>query len=581
MAGFPPPTSLRPPIMGSRFVASTGHYLATSAALRILDMGGNAIDAGIAAGICINVLQPDMTNVGGVAPIILYSAKEEAVFSISGVGYWPAAASREYFLDTCDGSIPPGIHRTVLPAAVDCWLTALERFGTLTLAEVSAPAIELAENGFPVYPFLQANIEAAMPNISQWQSTMEIYAPTGRAPRSGERLVQSDLAQTLRKLVEAEEGSRHINRETAIRAARDRFYKGDIAEQIATFFEEQDGFLTRGDLRNFSVDIEPALHVSYRDVEVFGCQPWCQGPVALETLAILNGYDMRSLGQNSADSLHLILESLKSAFADREEYYGDPKFVDVPVEGLLSPDYVQLWRERIHQDRATPGMPEPGDPWAFEKDGSARHQHRERPRAFAAPTEPDTSYVCVVDEQGNAFSATPSDVMAGAPIVPGLGIIVSNRGIQSWLDASHPSSLEPGKRPRLTPSPGLIMKNGRPYAAYGTPGHDVQPQAMVQFIVNLVDHGMDPQAAVESPRLSTFSFPGSSHPHPYTPGLVQAEGRISRDVLEELSRRGHQIEDWPDWAPPAGSVCAALIDEEQGTLIGAADPRRVAYAAGW
>lgn len=227
-------------------------------------------------------------------------------------------------------------------------------------------------------------------------------------------------------------------------------------------------------------------------------------------------------------------------------------------------------------------MPEPGDPWPYQQQqqttGSSIYRE---PRAFVAPTEPDTSHLCVVDADGNAFSATPSDGVTGTPIIPGLGFIVSSRGVQSWLDPDHPSTIAPGKRPRLTPSPGLIMRDGQVIAPFGTPGNDVQPQAMVQFVVNLIDFGMDPQAAVEAPRIATFSFPRSTHPHPYSPGLFNAEARISDDVLTDLAGRGHQVEPWPAWAAPAGSLTAVVVDHETGTITGAADPRRVAYAAGW
>lgn len=582
MAGYPSPTTYRPSITGRHFAAVSGHYLATMAATRILEMGGNAIDAGVAAGICINVVHPDMTNIGGVAPIILYSAKDDALFTVSGLGSWPAKTSREYFVNECGGKIPGGVLHCVMPAALDSWLTALKRFGTLTLTDVLAPAISLAEEGFAAYNFMCENLAVDVQRLGQWPSNAAIFLPGGRVPRVGERFVQRDLGGMLRMLVEAEEGAHYLGREAAIQAARDRFYKGDIAERIATFFEEQGGWLTLDDLKTFSVDVETPPHVNYRGYDIYSCGPWCQGPVAPQTLAILEGYDLASLGQNSADTLHLITEALKAAFADRERYYGDPKFVEVPIDGLLDRDYAATWRDRISMGQATPGMPDPGDPWPFQ----ARHARDARtayqpPRPFEAAVPPDTSYVCVVDAQGNAFSATPSDGVTNTPIIPGLGFIVSGRGGQSWLDADHPSAVAPGKRPRLTPGPGMIMKDGRVFAPYGTPGNDVQPQAMVQLVVDLIDFGMDPQAAVEAPRVATFSYPRSSHPHPYSPGLLNAEGRLPKDVLAELARRGHRVEAWPDWEPRAGSLCTVVIDQEQGLRTGAADPRRLAYAIGW
>jgi gamma-glutamyltranspeptidase/glutathione hydrolase len=552
------------------------------AAVRILEMGGNAIDAGVAAGLCTNVLQTDMTNIGGVAPIILYHAGKNVVRTISGLGTWPAATSREFFLNECGGKIPGGVHHCVMPAAVDAWTTALKEFGTLSFAEVAAPAIALAEEGFAAYNFFCENIAADAARLAQWPSNAEIYLPGGSPPRLGARFVQSDLGGLLRMLIEAEEGASHRGREAAIQAARDRFYTGDIAERTARFFEEQGGFLALDDLKNFHVDIEEPVMANYRGYQVYSCGPWCQGPVIPQTMAILEGYDLASLGHNSASTLHFIIEALDAAFADRERYVGDPKFIDVPIDGLVNPDYAATWRERIDPDHAFGAMPEAGDPWRYQKQGGSAKRTSERdPRAFRAKVDPDTSYLCVVDEAGNAFSATPSDGVTNTPIVPGLGFIVSGRGGQSWLDADHPSVLAPGKRPRLTPSPGLLMKDGRLVAPVGSPGNDVQVQAIVQLIVDLIDFKMDPQAAVEAPRVATFNYPRSSSPHPYSPGLVNAESRIAADTLAELSRRGHRIEPWGDWEARAGSLCTIVVDEDQRLLTGGADPRRMAYAFGW
>ncbi len=582
MAGFPPPKTFRPAITGRHYVAAAGHYLATLAAVRILEMGGNAIDAGVAAGLCTNVLQPDMTNIGGVAPIILYHAGKDVIRTISGLGTWPAQASPEFFRREYAGRIPGGVHHCVMPAAIDSWTTALKEFGTLSFSEVVAPAIELAENGFEAYEFLCANLAADAARIGQWPSSAEVFLPGGAAPRAGSRFVQRDLGHTLRMLVEAEEGARHVSREAGIQAARDRFYSGDIAERTARFFAEQGGFLTLEDLKSFHVDVEKPVTAQYRGHDVYSCGPWCQGPVAPQALAILDGYDLASLGHNSSRTLHLILEALDAAFADREQYFGDPKFIDVPIDGLLHPDYAATWRNRIRSDRAFDGMPEAGDPWKFQDGPSqTRRDGPGTPRAFRAKVDPDTSYLCVVDEAGNAFSATPSDGVTNTPVIPGLGFIVSGRGGQSWLDEGHPSVLAPGKRPRLTPSPGLIMKEGKLFAPYGTPGNDVQPQAMVQLLVNMIDFGMEPQAAVEAPRVASFNYPRSSSPHPYSPGLVNVETRISSDVLAELSQLGHRVEPWPVWEPRAGSLCTVVVDHQRGLLTGAADPRRMAYAIGW
>ncbi len=562
------PTTLRPLVMGSHYMASTGHPLATAAAVRILEAGGNAIDAGVAAGLALNVLQPEFTNLGGVAPTILYSADLGDVRTISGLGRWPKAMSPE-IVKSWGGDMPEGVKRSVVPAAADAWLTALERYGTKTLAEVSAPAISLAANGFPVYEMLNTTLSAAADKMATFPSTAAVFLTDGRAPVVGERLVQADLAHTFDLLVEAEEGNRKLGRAGAIRAARDRFYTGDIAERMVEHVADGGGYLSMDDLAAFEVGHEAPVSTNYRGYDVYACGPWCQGPVVPEVLRILSGYDLATLGHNSAETLHLIVEALKAAFADRERYYGDPDFTDVPIDALLSESHAEAWRARIELDRAFPGMPDPqavaGAPIAD----------------FEASAARDTSYLCIVDQWGNAYSATPSDGVGTTPLVPGLGFVVSDRGAQSWLDPSHPCAVAPWRRPRLTPSPGLVMKEGKVYAPFGTPGGDVQPQAMVQFLVNLIDFGMDAQQAVEAPRVATYSFPDSFYPHSYAPGLLKIEGRVEAGVIESLRERGHQVEVWGDIVRAAGSLNAIVVDDDARALHGAADPRRTGYAMGW
>jgi gamma-glutamyltranspeptidase/glutathione hydrolase len=349
---------------------------------------------------------------------------------------------------------------------------------------------------------------------------------------------------------------------------------------MVRFSRQQGGWLTREDLAEFRVAVEEPVKTTYRGYEVYACGPWCQGPVVLQTLNILEGYDLAGRDRFDAEVYHLILEALKASFADRDRYYGDPRFADVPIDGLLSKAYAAEWRERIDPRTASPGMPEPGDAWRFSTRRERQASRWRYPAPKDGPVEPDTSYVCVVDRWGNAFSATPSDGVTSTPVVEGLGFIISSRGMQSWLDPDHPSSLAPGKRPRLTPSPGMVLKDGRLFMPYGTPGNDMQPQAMVQFLVNLIDYGMNPQQAIDAPRCATFSFPRSSDPHPYSPGLAHLEGRVDAGVPEALLRLGHQLRMWPEWTKAAGSVATVQIDRAHGVLHGAADSRRVAYAIG-
>ncbi|MDQ3828276.1 MAG: gamma-glutamyltransferase, partial [Candidatus Tectomicrobia bacterium] len=389
------PRSTRPVLMGTQHMVSAGHYLAAAAGFRILEAGGNAIDAGVATGLCINVTQADLTNLGGVAPLMVYRADSGTVESISGLGWWPKAASIEFFRREQGGRIGRGVQRCVLPSAVDAWLTALERHGTMTLAEVAAPAIELADDGFPMYDIMLGTLSTsrALEAMGSWPSTRAIFLPDGKPPPIGSRVVQKDLAKTLRRLVEAERGA--MSREAGIRAARDRFYTGDIAEQMVRFSQQQGGWLTLEDLAEFHVEVETPVKTTYRGYEVYACGPWCQGPVVLQTLNILEGYDLADRDRFDAEVYHLILEALKASFADRDRYYGDPRFVDVPTDGLLSKAYAAAWRERISATTASPGMPEPGDAWRFSSHQERHPSRWQFPAPKDGPVEPDTSYLCV------------------------------------------------------------------------------------------------------------------------------------------------------------------------------------------
>jgi gamma-glutamyltranspeptidase/glutathione hydrolase len=298
-------------------------------------------------------------------------------------------------------------------------------------------------------------------------------------------------------------------------------------------------------------------------------------------LKILEGYNLAELMPDGGDYWHLILEALKASFADRDRYFADPKIFPVPIDALTSDEYGARWRARITMDSTAPGMPEPCEAWSFSVYApKGEIPPWSYPTAGSGAEKPDTSYLCVVDGEGNAFSATPSDGAVTGPLVPGLGFCVSARGSQSWADQGHPSAIGPGRRPRLTPSPGMVVIPDRLVMPYGSPGNDVQPQAMLQFLINVIDHGLDPQSAIEMPRCATYSFPRSTDPHQYTPGLVTLEGRVPGEVGEDLIRRGHSVATWPQWAEQAGSLGAIEFDIQSRLLIGAADPRRAAYVLG-
>lgn len=569
----------RPNVMGTHGMVSSGHYLASLAGERMLARGGNAVDAGVAAGLCLCVLQTDMVNFAGVAPIVVYLAEADQVVTISGLGRWPQAASVQYFQEHCGGRIPMGVLRCVTPGAPDAWITALETYGTMSLGEVMTEALRLAEEGFPMHPFMASNLRDGAAQFGQWESSAAVFMPNGRTPEPGDLFRQRDLARTMRRLLDAEAGAKSQGREAGLQAARDAFYRGDLAREIAAFYEAQGGLLRYDDLAAFRVKFEEPVRVSFREYDIYTCGPWCQGPVLAQVLAMLQQDDLAALGHNSPAYVHVLTEALKLAFADRERYYGDPEFVDVPMQALVSREYAAARRRLIQAERAQAGMPPAGDPW--QANGQAVPWGRQPAVGTVAADTLDTTYVCAVDGQGNIFSATPSDSCMGAPITPGTGLVVSTRGSQNWAVEGHASAIAPGKRPRLTPCPAIVFKHGKPFMPLGTPGGDVQCQAMLQVFLNIAVFGMEPQAAIEAPRFATYSYPGSFEPHDYLPDVLRIERRLAAKVGDNLATKGHQVETWADWTWKAGGVCAITIDHDTGVFSAGADPRRMSYAIGW
>jgi gamma-glutamyltranspeptidase/glutathione hydrolase len=567
-------TAYRPTIAVTRHAISAGHYLATTAGFDILQAGGNAVDAGVAAGIALGVLQSDLVNVAGVAPIMIYLAEPREVVTIAGLGTWPKALDPDFFMREHDGKIPVGVLRTVVPAAPDAWITALKRYGTMSFGDVATTATRLARDGFPMYPLMAASLEKHAERHGQWPSSAAVYLPGGRPPKTGDVFRQTELGASLQYMIDEEKAAAHRGRDAGLEAARDAFYRGDIAKKIVAFMKQEGGLLSAEDLANYHSPVGPPERRRFGDLEVFTCGAWCQGPVLLQTLALLEGTDVKALGHNSADYVHHLTEAVKLAFADREAYFTDPAVGSVPLPTLISSEYAAERRKLIDPHKAWPEMPPPGSLGAGGQVLAAS-----APNPFP---EPDTSYVCAADRWGNLFSATPSDGSYGSPIVPGTGLIPSNRGSQSRPDPRHPAGVAPGKRPRLTPNPALAIRgNGEQFLPFGTPGGDVQTQAMLQVLLNIFAHGHDVQSAIEQPRFASYSYPSSFAPYDYYPGRLNLEGRFSDDVAGELAARGHNIERWPDFAWLAGAVCAILVDKQRGTLEAGADPRRAAYALGW
>jgi gamma-glutamyltranspeptidase/glutathione hydrolase len=564
-APFHRPTSTVQTI-GTRWAVAAGHSLAAEAAASVLSAGGNAVDAGVAGGFTLGVVHPDMVSVAGVAPILVHVARTGETWQVSGVGPYPKASSREYFMQRHGGQIPAGLPRTVVPAAPDAWCTALERWGTMSFADAISPALGHAERGFAVSAFSAYQMGANAEKYKRWPSSVALYLRDGRAYRMGEVLVQSELADTLKRMVAAEKRAGG-SRVEGIRAARNEFYRGETAKRIAEFHHANEGPLALSDLADFSVEVEPALRTSFGAYEVAVCGFWCQGPALLQALNILDGIDLAALGHNSPKYLHTIVESIKLAFADRDAYYGDPSFVKIPAERLLSKAYGELRRAQI-REKAWQEMPPPGD---------AELRRTVLPLAGGSTDALDTSYVAVIDAEGNGFSATPSDPNVDSPAVSGVGCVVSPRGSQGWLDPNHASVVAPGKRPRLTPAPAMALSGGKLMMPFGTPGGDVQQQAMLQVFLNTTVFGMPLQEAIEAPRLASRSFPDSFWPHAYSPGKLEAERRIPKETRDALVGMGHEVAEWPDWEWRAGAVCAVKMGPE-GTRWGGADPRRGALS---
>ena len=556
-------------ITAIRYMVSAGHYLATEAGHAILQAGGNAIDAGVAAGIALGVLHSDQVQFSGVAPMVIYLAERDEVITIAGLGGWPKATNVQTLY--AKGAIPDGVHRTVVPAAPDAWILALERYGTMSFGDVAHAAIRYARDGFTVHPFMANWITMNEARYRQWPQNAAIWLPKGRPPREGELFVQTDLARSIQFMVDEERAAAKHGRAAGLHAARDAFYKGDLAHAMTKYHREQGGWLAMDDLAEYRSEIGAPVRIDFRDTEVMTCGPWCQGPLLLQFLTLLDGDDLKALGHNSTAYVHLITEAMKLGFADRERYYADPRFVDVPMDRLLSPAYAKERRQLIRDDKAWPEMPPAGD-------GATARATSPR-ESVGLPG--DTSYVCVVDSKGNVMSATPSDSSWDGPVISGLGFVPSTRGSQSFANPEHASCPAPGKRPRLTPNPALARRGRSWFMPFGSPGGDLQPQAMLQVFLNHTVFGMSIQEAIDAPRFVTHSFPGSFEPHPYHRGRLDLERGIGAATGDALAALGHQVQWLPDLSMATAGVCAIVADRGGGVLYGGADPRRAARAMGW
>lgn len=581
MTNLPHRGQYRPTVMARGHVAAAGHYWTALAGHEILEAGGNAVDAGVAMGIATNVLESEFTGFGGVAPTMMYLADMRQVIVISGVGPWPRAATPDYFNERFAGRVPPGILNTVVPAAPGIWISALRRYGTMSFGAVAAAATRFARDGFPVYPMFREILIDHRDEFEPWPTTTEIFLPGGEIPEEGDLFVQRDLAATLQYMADTEAAQRSNGRDAGLQAAHDAFYKGDIAAALVRQQQELGGLMTAEDLASFEARFETPCRIRFGSLDVYGCGPWSQGPLVLSALAQLAGVDLAAMRHNSADYIHTVTEAMKLAAADREAYFGDPDFIAVPIDRLLSDDYAATRRKMIRPAEAWPGLPPfgevPGfDLPAWQPDPSARSYDAADPTGAL-----ETSHLCVADRFGNLFASTPSDPTISGPVAPGTGITPSMWGSRAYTDPRHPGAVGPGRRPRMSANPMIAIRDGRSIASFGSPGSEVLGQAQLQVFLNINVFGMDPQAAVEAPRFASYSWPASAIPHSYHPGRLNLEADIGDAVGADLAGRGHRIEWWPPRKWSAGSVCSVGIDMATGLRYGAADPRRTAYAVGW
>ena len=569
--------TMRPVIRGEQYGVTSMKAPATAAAVRILEAGGNAFDAAVAGQAVLALVDPASNGIGSDAVLLVYDAQSKQVLSINAEGTAPKLATIEWYAEHNNGELPrsDGLLSASIPAVVDAWYVLLDRWGTMTFAEVLGPAIEVAEEGFPISEGLARSI-AGSEKIRKYPTTMKVYFPNGRAPEPGEIFKNPDAARTLKRLVEAEQQNAGQGRRAALKAARDRFYKGDIAREMAAFFEENGGLYRYEDFAEYTVKVETPVSVDYRGYSVYKNPSASQGPAELFALNLLEGFDLKALGHNSVDYIHTSAEALKLAFADREKYLGDMDFIDIPYDGLLSKEYARERRRLIDLNRASfelrPGTPEEfttaarlNRPFHVTLDGDVDHAG-------------DTSYIAVVDGDRNMVSFEPSlhSGFGTGVVVGDLGFIFNCRGDYYSLVPGEANALEPGKRPRSTLQSTLVMKDGEPYAVLGSPGGDDQIMRTMQTLLNIVEFDMNVQEAIEAPRWSTRSFPASPFPHTMYPGDLSVEATVPEDVQNGLKAKGHDLSIRLAWS--LGSIGAIVVNMESGVLDVGVDPRTEGYA---
>ena len=594
----------RPELRGTFGMVSSTHWLASASAMAVLERGGNAFDAAVAAGFVLQVVEPHLNGPGGEVPILAYSAARDGVLVICGQGVAPRSATIGHFRDLGLELIPgSGLLPACVPGAVGGWLELLGQLGTMRLRDVLEYAIGYAEGGYPLVPRIADSI-ASMEHVfrEEWTGSGELYLPGGAVPRAGSCFRNPALAATWRRLLDEAE-ARSSDRDAQIEAARDAFYQGFVAEAVDRFVagtaamdstgHRHHGLLTGQDMAAWRAGVEQPLTVDYHGVQVCKTGPWGQGPVFLQQLRLLEGFDLEAMGPGGADFVHTVTECSKLAFADREAWYGDPDFVEVPVAELLDRAYADGRRALVGEDASLslrPGSPGGLKPQLPPQVLEAEGRKPAGPAAGMGVGEPtlarddpdanDTCHVDVADRFGNMVACTPSGGwLHSSPVIPELGFCLGTRGQMFWLSEGVPSSLEGGKRPRTTLTPSLALRDGKPWLAFGTPGGDQQDQWTLTWFLDHLHFGMDLQLAIDAPNFHSEHFPSSFYPREARPGLLAVEDRLGAEVIDELRARGHRVERSGPWA--LGRLCAVGRDPESGFLTAAANPRgRQGYAAG-
>ena len=598
--GAPEPVlgGTRPPIIGSSAGVSAGHPLTSAAAMEILLKGGNAFDAGVAALLVGGVVEQDLYSLGGEALVLVYPMSEKKVTSIVGQGWAPKGASIEWYKSrnkTLDGE---GLDPSVIPGALHSALTVLEKWGSMTFEQVSARAIQYAEHGFPMRPRTASSIQGNLDFFKSWPDNQKYWLKAdGTMYLPGETIKLPTLGNTLKKMVEAEKKAGKRNRAAGVAAARDRFYKGDIADTMVEFLKKHGAPYEKADFAEFFARVEAPMSTTYRGYTVYKQGFNSQGPSLLQTLNILENFDLRAMGHDSPDYIHTIIEAMKLSYADRDTYYGDPEFIKIPGEGLLSKAYAKERASKIDPGKASTTHLA-GDPMAFDSKvkewpfwkaaGTANDLSRTTPMVdllASAGIPKDTTHVAVIDKDGNMFDSTPSGGWIGGAVILGdTGIAMSVRGEQFWLDERHANQLRPRARPRYTLTPSLILKDDKPFMALGTPGGDNQEQTILQAFLNVVEFWDDwypnLHTAFAWPRFQTMHFYGSVWPHRAGFNRMNVEVPIPKAVFDELKARGHDVSEVRQYGV-SGCATAVMIDPASGNRLAGADARRDCYAMGY